>query len=145
MKLFLKFLIFIPAAVLMFIIDVPPQTQSQPQFPYFQLVSEAHAVLGVRRRSMRRGVAVGESMAHSQQQAAPAPQQAAPAPQQAAPAPQQAAMPAGALPLGAIVSPLPAGCTGVQVGGVEYQHCGVDYYRTAFQGGNVVYVTSKPN
>jgi hypothetical protein len=30
------------------------------------------------------------------------------------------------------------------VGGVEYQHCGNDWYRSAFQGDKLVYVTTAP-
>ena len=29
-------------------------------------------------------------------------------------------------------------------GGVDYYKCGVNYYRAAFQGNNLVYVTTKP-
>ena len=28
--------------------------------------------------------------------------------------------------------------------GVQYYKCGADYYRTAFQGANIVYVTAQP-
>ena len=142
MKQFLKISIVISVAVLLFILDVSHQSQSQsPQYRYFELVPEAQAVLGVRRRSARRGVVVGESMAASQQAAAASSQQQA----TAAPAQPAAAATPGALPLGTMVTTLPAGCAAVTVGGVQYQHCGVDYYRTAFQGGNVVYVTAQPN
>jgi len=142
MKHFLKISLFIPAAVLMFIIDVPHQ--QQPEFPYFQLVSEAHAVFGVRRRALRRGVVIGSSMAatsaatYSQPQAAPV---AAPEP---APAPVQQQSASGLLPMGKIVTTLPKGCTTMQAGGVEYHHCGVNYYRATFQGNQLVYVTSQP-
>jgi hypothetical protein len=145
MKHFLKILLIAPAAVLMFVVDIQvPLVQPQPAS--FQLVSEAQAIMGVRRRSFRRGVVIGSAASASaaqastaaapQQQAAPAP---APAPQQPATAPQP-----GAKPIGTVVSTLPAGCTPVAVGNVEYQHCGVDYYRTAFQGNNLVYVTTQP-
>jgi len=138
MKFIYKTLFFIPAAVLLSIIDVPQSTQ---HFPYVQMVSEAHAVFGVRRRAVRRGVVIGSSMAASgaaaQQQAAPAPQQ------QAAPEPQQSAP--GLLPMGKIVSTLPAGCKTLQVSGQEYYHCGVNYYRSAFQGNKLVYVTTQPD
>jgi len=141
MKQFFKISIFIPLAVLMFIIDVP--YQQQPQFPYFQLVSEAHAVFGVRRRALRRGVVVGSSMAATsaaQQQVAPVA-----APVQPAPAPVQQQSTGGLLPMGKIVSTLPKGCSTMQAGGVEYHHCGVNYYRATFQGNQLVYVTTQPN
>jgi glucose/arabinose dehydrogenase len=147
-------------AALLFIVDVrvPPESPS----PSMQLVSEAHAILGVRRRAVRRGVVIGASAGAaqasaataSQQQAATAQQQSATAQQQSATAQQQAAtaqqqsataqQQAGALPIGTVAATLPAGCTAKQVGGVEYQHCGANYYRAAFQGNNLVYVVSKP-
>jgi hypothetical protein len=140
-----------------------------------QLVPDADAIFGVRRRSFARGVVVGASVsagaAHSgassqqaamaqqqtaaaQQQAAAAQQQAAAAQQQAAVAQQQAALarppaapPAAAgtpLPLGTIVAALPGGCTSTPMGGVEYYYCGGNFYRAAFQGNTLVYVTAKP-
>jgi hypothetical protein len=48
------------------------------------------------------------------------------------------------LPLGTVVSALPAGCTPTPVGGVEYYYCGGNFYRTAFQGNSLVFVTAKP-
>jgi hypothetical protein len=128
---------------------------------------------GVARRTTRRTVAVAGSVAAAeagaeqaaaaqqsataqqqsataQQQSATAQQQAATAQQQAAAAqPKSAAPPAAAaagqaLPIGTIVTALPAGCTQTQVGGVQYSHCGADYYRAAFQGSNLVYVTAQP-
>jgi hypothetical protein len=30
------------------------------------------------------------------------------------------------------------------VGGVEYYYCGGNFYRSAFQGNTLVYVTTKP-
>jgi biotin carboxyl carrier protein len=95
-----------------------------------------------------------QQTAAAQQQAAAAQQQAAAAQQQAAAAQQQAAMaaqpappPAAAgapLPLGTVVQALPGGCTSTPVGGVQYFYCGGNFYRTAFQGNQVVYVTAKP-
>ena len=133
--------------ILMFVVDIQiPLVQQQPVS--FQLVSEAQAILGVRRRSFRRGVVVGASVgaaattsasASTQQQEAPAQQQAAPAPQQSVTSPEP-----GAKPIGTVVSTLPSGCTSVQIGGVDYQKCGPDYYRAAFQGNNLVYVTTQP-
>jgi hypothetical protein len=39
-----------------------------------------------------------------------------------------------------VVSALPAGCKPEVRSGVEYQNCGGLYYRSAFQGNNLVYV-----
>ncbi len=87
-----------------------------------------------------------EKAAAAQQQAAAAQQQAAAAQQQAAAAQQQAAAPAAGkpLPVGTVVSTLPAGCTPKVVSGVEYRVCGSDFYRAAFQGSTLVYVTAQP-
>lgn len=112
------------------------------------LIPEAQAIIGrpltpvsyagVARRTTRRTVAVMETSAVAAESAA-----AASAAQPAAPAP--AAAPAsGALPLGTIVASLPSGCSQVTSGGVQYYKCGADYYRTAFQGTNLVYVTAQP-
>jgi hypothetical protein len=123
-----------------------------------QLVPDAHAILGVRRRT---AVVVGTEVhaadeaqvAKSQQQTAAAQQQTAAAQQQAAAAKQEAATappappPAAAgnpLPLGTVVAALPAGCTSTPVGGVEYYYCGGNFYRAVFQGNTLVYVTAKP-
>ena len=137
-----------------------------------QLVPEAHAVFGVRRRtavvagatvhaadsaqmaqSQQQAAAAQQQAAASQQQAAAAQQEAAAAKKEAAAAKQQAAAappappPAAAgalLPLGTVVSALPAGCVSTPVGGVEYYYCGGNFYRAVFQGNNLVYVTAKP-
>jgi len=123
------------------------------------LIGEAHAfvgapatpmsVAGVARRSTVRA-ASASTAATSQQQAATAQQQQATGQQQAATAQQQAATaqqqqaaaarPAGAPPAGAVVNALPAGCKPETKSGVEYQNCGGVYYRSAFQGNNLVYV-----
>lgn len=131
-----------------------------------QLVPEAQAIFGVRRRTAvvaySAGAASGEAAAAaSQQQAAAAQQQAAAAQQQAAAAKQQAAAaqqqaaaaatpapPAAAagqpLPMGTVVSALPKGCVSTPVGGVEYYYCGGNFYRAVFQGNQLVYVTAQP-
>ena len=94
---------------------------------------------GVARRSTRRAVAVASTEVAAESAAA------ASASQPAAPAPAPAAAPAaGALPIGTVVSTLPSGCSQIASGGVEYYKCGADYYRTAFQGANLVYVTAQP-
>jgi hypothetical protein len=126
------------------------------------------SVAGVARRSAYRSAAVATSAAASQssaqaataqQQSATAQQQSATAQQQAATAQQQtaaaqqaqvaAAPPASAaagqaLPIGTVVAALPAGCTQTTSGGVQYSKCGANYYRAAFQGNNLVYVTAQP-
>jgi hypothetical protein len=139
MKTILKIGVVAISLVLMLITDVP-------LLPV-QLVPEADAVMGTRRRTRRRSVVVGytagAAAAKSQEAATPQQQPATTAEQQAPAAPPPAA--AGEpLPLGTVVSTLPPGCTSTPVGGVEYHKCGVNYYRAAFQGNNLVYVTAKP-
>lgn len=116
---------------------------------------------GVARRTTRRVVAVeataattatasaaaaagAQQQAIAQQQAATAQQQAAVAQQQAAVAQQQAQAaqpkPAAAPAIGTVVPALPGGCKPTPVGGVEYYLCGDVWYRSAFQGNNLVYV-----
>jgi hypothetical protein len=155
MKRILKIAVVTTSLVLMLIADVP--------LLLIHLVPEAESVLGVRRRTARRtAVVVGSSVraadsaqiAEAQQQTAAAQQQAAAAEQQAAAAKQQAAAaptsppaPTAAgepLPLGTVVSALPAGCVPTPVGGVEYYYCGGNFYRAAFQGNTLVYVTAQP-
>ena len=117
-----------------------------------QLVPEAQAIFGVRRRTAvvaySAGAASGEAAAAaSQQQAAAAQQQAAAAKQQAAAAASPAPPPAAAgqpLPMGTVVSALPKGCVSTPVGGVEYYYCGGNFYRAVFQGNQLVYVTAQP-
>lgn len=111
-----------------------------------QLVPEADAILGVRRRAARRGVVVGYTAGAASANAAASQQQSATAQQQAAPAapPAPPAATGKPLPLGTVVSTLPAGCTSTPVGGVEYYYCGGNFYRAVFQGNKLVYVTAKP-
>lgn len=141
MKTLFKFAIMASVAVLAFIVDISPQSSRFPAA--IQMMPEAHAVLGVRRRSRRRGAAVGyaagASAAHSQDAAAAQSQPAAAAPPPAAPPPSY-----GDLPLGTVVSALPSGCTTETAGGVEYYHCGPNYFRAVFQGNNLVYVSADP-
>ena len=54
--------------------------------------------------------------------------------------PPPAAPPVTTVPVGTVVQALPAGCTSVTVGGVNYSDCGGVFYKTAFQGSNLVYV-----
>lgn len=99
---------------------------------------------GVARRSMRRTVAVAgtATVAATETAAAVSATEVTATEQTAAAAP--AAATTGALPLGTVVATLPAGCTQTTSGGIEYYKCGADYYRTAFQGANLVYVTARP-
>ena len=136
MKTTFKIAILATSLVLMLVADVPFLTD--------QLVPEAEAIFGVRRRALRRGVIVGSTMGAASEAAAMSHQQAAPAQQQAAPAAQPPAATGKPLPLGTVVSALPAGCTSTPVGGVEYYYCGGNFYRAVFQGNNLVYVTAKP-
>ena len=109
-----------------------------------QWVSEAHAVLGTRRRTRRRSVAVGAAVGAA---AASSSSAASESQQQPAAQPQPAAAPPptyGPLPLGSVVPALPAGCASMSAGGVEYYHCGDNYFRAAFQGNTLVYVTASP-
>jgi len=151
MNTILKVIVLGICLVLMLLIDV------LPQFPYpgLQLVPEAHAILGVRRRTAAvtavvvggtAAAAASSQTAAAQQQAAAAEQEAAAAKQQAAAAKPPPPQPAtGApLPLGTVVNALPAGCTPTPVGGVEYYYCGGNFYRAVFQGNQLVYVTAKP-
>ena len=120
MKMILKTAVLSVSAGLLFLVDVPPQ------FPlHVELVPEAHAILGVRRRAFRRGAVVGASVAatDSAAYAAEASQPAAAPPPAPAPAPAPAAD-GKPLPLGTVVSSLPAGCTSTPVGGVDYYYCG---------------------
>jgi hypothetical protein len=167
MKAFFKVAVLGACGVLMLLTDLLPQLPSLGLQP-----PDAHAVLGTRRRTAAAtAVVVGSAGAAqtsaakqetaaaqqqataAQQQAAAAEKEAAAAKQEAAAAKQQAAAPpptappppTGApLPLGTVVTALPAGCVPTPVGGVEYYYCGGNFYRAAFQGTQLVYVTAKP-
>ena len=131
MKTTIKSVIVAVTLFFMFMVDVPIL------FEY--LVPEAEAILGVRRRTRRRtAVIVGSEVAA---QSAAAQQQAAATQQQAATTQQQApSQSAGTVPVGTVVQALPAGCDAVTVSGTSYSDCGGAYYKTAFQGNNLVYV-----
>jgi hypothetical protein len=110
--------------------------------------SSAHASAAA---SQQQAAAAQQQAAMSQQQAAAAQQQAALEKEKAAAAQQQAAMAqhqAAAfgkpLPLGTVVFALPAGCVSTPVSGVEYYYCGGNFFKAAFQGNTLVYVTAKP-
>ena len=130
-------------------------------FIVVELVPEAQAVMGVRRRTRRRTAVVVSSAtaasataataaaASSSQQAAAAQQEAAAAKQETAAAKQEtaaaqqqlaAAQPASGVPIGTVVQALPSGCKAVTVANTQYQECGGSFYKTAFQGNNLIYV-----
>ena len=136
----------------MLITDIPVL----PVMPIMQvqLVTEAQAILGVRRRTRRRTAVVAysagaatasaanASATASQQQAAAAQQQAAAANQEATAAKQQlaASKAASGVAVGTVVQALPKKCTAVTVGNSQYQDCGGSFYKAAFQGNQLVYV-----
>ena len=116
-----------------------------PEAPFgLGMLPEARAVVGapltpvsaagVARRTTRRTVAATSTAAAA---AAATPQTVV---VQSAPAPAAS----GALPIGTVVAALPAGCSTMTMSGVEYYKCGPDYYRTAYQGTELVYVTAQP-
>lgn len=151
MKTILKISAITITLILLLIADIPMMLIDKMPILSVELTSEAHAVLGVRRRTRRRtAVVVGSTTAAatasaeaSQQQTAAAEQEAAAAQQQAAAAQQQAAaanMTASAVAVGTVVQTLPAGCKAVTVDNTQYQDCSGSFYKTAFQGNNLVYV-----
>ena len=135
MKTVLKIITITIVLILTIIVDIPILP--------VELVPDADAVMGVRRRTRRRtavvvhsaDTAAASSAAESQQQAAPPPQQASPAQQQAA-----TTQASSGVAVGTVVQALPAGCKSVKVGDTQYQDCADSFYKTAFQGNNLVYV-----
>ncbi len=134
MKTNLKSAIIGVCTVLMFMFEPSPQLPLQ-----VELVPQAHAVFGVRRRAFRRGVIIGGSAAAAETAAVAADSQAATAPPPPAPAASGAP-----LPIGTVVQSLPGGCTSTPQGGVNYYYCSGNFYRAVFQGNQLVYVTAKP-
>jgi len=122
MKTILKIAAAVTVLVLMLVVELVPQ---------------AEAIYGTRRRTHRRTAVVAYSAgaATASAAAAASQQQAAAAEQQAA-----AAQSASGVPVGTVVHALPSSCTAVTVGGTEFQECGGSFYRAAFQGNNLVYV-----
>jgi hypothetical protein len=119
-----------------------------------RLVPEAHAIVGmpltpmsyagVARRTTRRVVYTEAAVATTATAAAAGAAAASAAAAQPKP-PPPAPAPAGPVPIGTVVTALPPGCVATPIGGVEYYNCapGV-YYRAAFQGNNLVYVSAQP-
>lgn len=132
MKTIFKPVMVATALVFMLFADVP--------LMFVQLVPDAHAVLGVRRRTARRtavivGSAASAQTAAAQEQTAAAQQQTAATQQPAAPPPSTSAV-----PIGTVVPSLPGGCASVVVNNTNYSNCAGVYYKGAFQGNSLVYV-----
>ncbi len=105
--------------------DIPIPFKQDVQTLFEQLVPEANAVMGVRRRTRRRTAVVVGSAAATQTAAA----------QQ-----QAASQSAPIVPVGTVVQALPGGCTAVTVSGKSYSDCGGVFYQAAYQGNKLVYV-----
>lgn len=147
MKTFLKIASLASVVVVAYFADF--STQPASGIAGVQFGADAHAIYGVRRRSARRGAAVGYSAgaaaASSTAAANTTAQQTTTQPAEPAPAPAAAPPPVyGPLPDGTVITVLPAGCAPITVGGVQYQHCGENDFRAAFQGSNLVYVSATP-
>jgi hypothetical protein len=149
MKHVLKPVAFGTALVTLFLADLAPEAPLG-----IGLVREAAAIIGApltpmsyagaARRTTRRVVAVEATAATAATATAAATAAQPKPPPPAAPQPA-AAPPAGPVPIGTVVQALPPGCVATSIGGVEYYNCapGV-YYRAAFQGNNLVYVSTQP-
>jgi len=97
-------------------------------------VMEAQYGTGIRRRTRRRTAVVVGTSVHAADEAAAAQKAAA----------QKPAAPAASPGVGSVVSTLPAGCTRKTVSGAEYHQCGATWYKAAFEGDQLVYVTTPP-
>jgi hypothetical protein len=143
-----KFLVLGASVAALFVADVAPDAPLG-----LRLAPAAHAIVGmpltpmsyagVARRTTRRVVYTEAAVATTAAAGAAAASAAAAQPKP--PPPPPAPAPAGPVPIGTVVSALPAGCVSTPIGGVEYFNCapGV-YYRAAFQGNNLVYVSAQP-
>ncbi|MEJ2086553.1 MAG: hypothetical protein P8Y44_12895 [Acidobacteriota bacterium] len=56
---------------------------------------------------------------------------------------KQEADAAAPLAIGTVVTALPSDCTTLSSGGQQYYQCGKNYFRAAFQGSQLVYVTTE--
>ncbi len=150
MKAIFKCIMVTTVLLTMLFTDIPQRCEPICPPLFEQLVPEAHAVLGVRRRTRRRtavvvGSAATAEVAAANQQTAAAQQQAAAAQQQAAVSQPQSAPSGSAVPIGTVVPALPGGCTSVTVNTTNYFNCAGTYYKAAFQGNKLVYaVVPKP-
>jgi hypothetical protein len=95
---------------------------------------------GVARRTTRRVVYADTAVAASTAAAATASAAAYNPPPQTPPPQQPPPQALGGAPIGTVVQSLPGGCKSVSVSGTEYHDCGGSFYKTAFQGNNLVYV-----
>jgi len=144
MKTAIKTLIFVSLLVIACGIDL-----TWDKTPKMTFGRDAEAIIGrpftpvsyagVARRTTRRVVYADTAVVASTAAAATASAAAykpppPPPPQQ--PSPQAS----GGVPVGTVVQSLPGGCKSVTVGNTEYQDCGGSFYKTAFQGNNLVYV-----
>jgi len=112
--------------------------------PKMTFVKDAEAIIGrpltpvsyagVAPRTTRRVVYADTAVAASTAAAATASAAAYNPPPQAPPKASDGA------PIGTVVQSLPGGCKSVTVSGTEYYDCGGSFYKTAFQGNNLVYV-----
>ena len=97
----------------------------------------------VRRTTRRRTAVVVGTTVHAADEAAAAKQQAET--QKQTPPPPAAPPPPPSPPaVGSVVPSLPSGCTEKQVSGTAYHQCGQTWYRAAFEGNQLVYVTTAP-
>ena len=112
--------------------------------PKITLVKNAEAIIGrpltpmsyagVARRTTRRVVYADTAVAASTAAAATASTAAY------NPPPQPPPSSSSGVPIGTVAQSLPGGCKSVAVSGTEYHDCSGTFYKTAFQGNNLVYV-----
>jgi hypothetical protein len=124
-----------------FVVRFVPEAQAIIGMPFTPM-----SYAGVARRTTRRIVYTDAAIATTATAAAAgAAAASAAAAQPKPPPPPPAPAPAGPVPVGTVVGTLPPGCVSTPIGGVEYYNCapGV-YYRAAFQGNNLVYVSTQP-
>lgn len=99
-----------------------------------RLISDAHAIIGLPSTPLSfAGIARRTAAEAALQPPAPV----------VSPPPPAATAGGDPLPIGTVVHSLPAGCTSTPVGGVDYFYCGGNFYRAAFSGNNLVYVTAR--
>ena len=134
MKTIFKTALAFIAVAFILIADVP--------ILFEQLVPDAHAIFGVRRRALRRGVIIGAASATaveniSRRRQPNSRQQRQHHPLRSQRQPGNHCRWAPWFPPSRGLHPHP-------VGGEEYYYCGGNFYRAVFQGNNLVYVTAKP-
>lgn len=93
------------------------------------------------RATRRRTAVVVSSATHAHDQEAAAAQQAAAQP---APTAAPAATSTDKLPIGTISQALPGNCVTLTGGDTKFYQCGSNYYREAYQGTTLVYITTDP-